>query len=161
MAGPNARRLALPQSMGRTHPVFHVSLLEPYRPNTISGRHISRPPVPEIVDGEAAYELEEILDSAVSKRAGLRYFVHWAGYGPEDNSWIAASETHADDSLVLAFHTAHPSKPGYARAFPPNPHSPSFAANSTPYHPSTLTDNAAPRRSARQTRHRASAPEAD
>ena len=158
VAGPNARQIALPSSMGRTHPVFHVSLLEPYRPNTITGRHTPQPPAPEVVDGEASYELEQILDSAFSKRAGLRYFVQWAGYGPEDNSWIAASETHADDSLVLAFHTAHPSKPGYTRAFPPAPRLPIPSSTPAPYHSPSPSAKPAPRRSTRQSGHRAVQP---
>lgn len=45
LVGPNARRLPLPTSMNRLHPVFHT-LLEPYRPSTLSGRHSAnhRPP---------------------------------------------------------------------------------------------------------------------
>ena len=90
-------------------------------------------PIPDIVNGEASYDLEEILESAFSKRAGLRYFVLWSGCRPEDNSRIQASETHAGDSLVLAFHTEHPSKPGYGRAFPPAPLTPTSSLRASTF----------------------------
>jgi len=149
VVGPNARRLALPPSMSRLHPVFHVSLLEPYRPSTLSGRHVSQPPPPTVIDGEAEYELEAILDSRAGRKKGLQYFVQWAGYGPEDNSWIPATETHADDALVMSFHTANPSKPGYTRAFPQITPEPTPATNPNLFHP-PATPAAPTRRSQRR-----------
>jgi hypothetical protein len=46
----------------RIHPMFHVSLLEPYHVSTIP-RKIHDPPPPIEVDGELEYEMEYILDS--------------------------------------------------------------------------------------------------
>jgi len=139
LVGPKARKLALPPSMGRLHPVFHVSLLEPYRPSTLSGRHVSQPPPPRVrgLDGEAEYELERILDSKMGRKKGLQYFIQWAGYRPEDNSWIPATETHADNPLVT-FHTAYLSKPGYTRAFPQSITS-TPATNQDPFHTPSAT----------------------
>jgi hypothetical protein len=59
--------LELPSEFGRTHPVFHVSLVKPFvesgyewpdrdQPNAIT---------PVLVDGEVEYEVEEILDKRV------------------------------------------------------------------------------------------------
>jgi hypothetical protein len=54
----------LPDSM-KIHPVFHVSLLEPYHVSTITKRtHEPIPPI--VINGEQKYEVEEILDSKIS-----------------------------------------------------------------------------------------------
>ena len=44
-----------PQTRWRIHNVFHVSLLEPYRANSIDGRIVSRPE-PEEIEGEKEYK---------------------------------------------------------------------------------------------------------
>ena len=75
-------RLQLPATMARLHPVFHVSLLEPYRANTIPGRTAPPPPTIEI-DGNQEFEVEEILDSklkAHGKNNHLWYLIKFKGY---------------------------------------------------------------------------------
>ncbi|CAJ0960809.1 unnamed protein product [Ranitomeya imitator] len=54
------------------------------------------PPAPVLIDGELEYVIEKILDSRFSRRK-LQYLVKWKGYGQEDNSWVVASDVHADD----------------------------------------------------------------
>ena len=69
----------------RIHPVFHVSLLKPYRSD---GR--VQPPSPTIIDGEAYFLIQGILDHRMVKQGRKRareYLVQWKGYGPEHNSW--------------------------------------------------------------------------
>jgi hypothetical protein len=56
MVGPNAAKLALPSSM-RIHPVFHVSLLKPYR-----GNGPLQPPPPIEIDGDKYFAVEAIID---------------------------------------------------------------------------------------------------
>jgi hypothetical protein len=59
-----AFQLKLPDSM-KIHPIFHVSLFEPYHVSTIPRR--THEPIPSIiVNGEQEYEVEEILDSRIS-----------------------------------------------------------------------------------------------
>jgi hypothetical protein len=59
-----AFQFKLPNSM-KIHPIFHVSLLEPYHASTIQGR--THKPTPLIVvDGEQEYKIEKILDSRIS-----------------------------------------------------------------------------------------------
>ena len=69
----------------RVHPVFHVSLLEPYR----SDGRVQPPPPPIVVEGFLEYEVETILTHRfVGRRHPKAYYlVAWKGYGPEHNSW--------------------------------------------------------------------------
>ena len=69
----------------KVHPVFHVSLLEPYRTD---GR-VQPPPPPVELEGALEYEVESILSHRFRGRRRPRasYLVSWKGYGPEHNSW--------------------------------------------------------------------------
>ena len=59
----NAYQLCLPTSMSRLHPVFNVIKLLPTPSDPIPGQKTSLPPLPELVDGEEHYVVEQILDS--------------------------------------------------------------------------------------------------
>jgi transposase InsO family protein len=83
--GEVAYKVQLPPTL-KWHDVFHVSLLRPY---VDSGR-VAPPPLPEIIQGEVEYEVEEILghrDVGTGKRTKRQYLVKWQGYGHEHNSW--------------------------------------------------------------------------
>ena len=83
--GEAAYRLELPASL-KWHNVFHVSLLRPY----VDGGRVDPPPLPEIIEGETEYVVEQILshrDVGRGKRTKRQYLVKWEGYGDEHNSW--------------------------------------------------------------------------
>jgi hypothetical protein len=61
-----AFQLKLPNFM-KVHPMFHVSLLEPYHASTIA-RITHEPPPLIVIDGEQEYEIEKILDWRISHR---------------------------------------------------------------------------------------------
>ena len=66
--------------------MFHVSLLRPY----VDNGETEPPPLPEVIEGEVEYVVEDILSHRVvgsGKRARKQYLVKWQGYGPEHNSW--------------------------------------------------------------------------
>jgi hypothetical protein len=69
----------------RVHPVFHVSLLEPYK----SDGRIRPPPPPIELEFALEYEVEAIEKHRIKgrKRPKTSYLVAWKGYGPEHNSW--------------------------------------------------------------------------
>nr|ABG38270.1 hypothetical protein [Dunaliella viridis] len=91
-----AYKLELPEYM-KIHPVFHVSLLKPYRRD---GR-VQPPPMPVTVEGEEWFLVEAILDhkdelvevkpktkhSPAKHELQRFYHVKWLGMGEEENSW--------------------------------------------------------------------------
>jgi hypothetical protein len=92
--------------MKRIHPVFNMVKLTLAPIDPIAGRRIDPPPLPEIVDGEEEWIMEDILDSKVINRK-LRYLVKWKDFGVEHNSWEPQENIHAPD-LVAEFHRRHP-----------------------------------------------------
>lgn len=104
-----AYRLKIPKTM-KIHPVFHVDLLEKYRPDPIPGR-TPRPLPPVIVKGEREFIVESILDSRVSK-GQLQYFIHWRNYPISERSWEPAENAENAPDLINSFHKTHPRKPG-------------------------------------------------
>ena len=61
----SAYRLCLPPSMSRLHPVFNIVKLTPALEDPIQGWWPQPPPLPEIIDREEDWVVEEILDSRV------------------------------------------------------------------------------------------------
>ncbi|KAH7287498.1 hypothetical protein KP509_32G058600 [Ceratopteris richardii] len=81
---PVTFKLQLPSTM-RIHPVFHVSMLEPYQISPLRGERSSPSPPIEIDDHEE-FEVEHVLDSRIS-RGRLEYLIHWKGYDISDRTW--------------------------------------------------------------------------
>ena len=76
--------LELPPQL-QIHSVFHCSLLEPYKENTIPNRVTPPPPPLELAAGPE-YEVAAILDSKLVRNK-LYYLVDWLGYSPSDRTW--------------------------------------------------------------------------
>ena len=99
--GAVSYRLDLPGTM-KIHPVFHVSLLNHY----LSDGRV-QPPGAILIDGEAYFTIERILDHRVNKRrhhaTHLEYLVKWLDYGAEHNSWEPESsllDVESSDTLL-------------------------------------------------------------
>ena len=58
--GPLTYRLELPEQW-KIHPMFHATLLTPFKENDIHGPNYLNPP-PDLIDGEPEYEVEAIED---------------------------------------------------------------------------------------------------
>jgi len=76
-----AYKLDLPASM-KIHPVFHVSLLKPYK---ASGS--VQPPPPILIDGVEEFEVEQILQSRPHRSGKEEFLIKWKGYGFEHCTW--------------------------------------------------------------------------
>jgi hypothetical protein len=105
-AGPSSIILELPHKLRQVHPVFHVSMLEPFLDNLIPNRTLSPPPPVEI-DNKLEYKVTAIVDSRIfcSK---LQYRVEWLGYeeanASEQWTWELAKDLNHAQEAIAAFH---------------------------------------------------------
>jgi len=111
--GPMAYCLKLPHKMKQLHLVFNVVKLTPALDDPIPGQKTEDHPPPIVIDGEAEWEVEEILDSRWHRRR-FQYLIKWKGYSRKHNSWESASEVSAP-ALIAEFHRKHPGALRYIR----------------------------------------------
>lgn len=101
--GKVAYKLDLPPSM-QQHPVFHVSLLSKYdeRPPEMRQEEGWEPVTSEGAEGQAEYEVEEILDSR-GEGANEEYLVKWKGYSTQQATWEPVEHLKNSAALLRAF----------------------------------------------------------
>ena len=117
-------RLALPRSMKRLHPIFHVDKLSPWKGNEINGLRPTPPP-PIVLDDHEEWEVREILNSRLKeytipgksrrskakKTTVLEYQVSWKDFDDSEDSWEPAENLENAPELVEEFHRRHPLAP--------------------------------------------------
>ena len=79
--GGQAYRLALSERMKGIHPVFHVSMLEPY------SRGADVEPPTEEINGAPEYEVEAVCRKGRDREGRTQYLIKWRGYSHEQNTW--------------------------------------------------------------------------
>ncbi|SJK97320.1 uncharacterized protein ARMOST_00572 [Armillaria ostoyae] len=98
--GVSAYKLVLPPHW-KIHPRFNEKLLTLYTPPEFPNQEQPPPPLPDLIEDEEQWELEEVLDSKTHKVQAKRgqpsttvidYFVKWKGWTREHNSWVAESD---------------------------------------------------------------------
>ncbi|OJT06055.1 Transposon Tf2-12 polyprotein [Trametes pubescens] len=106
----SAYKLRLPPYLSRLHPVFHVSLLEPYP--DLSQFHPHATPAPfDVALDTPSPSIHSILDS---RKLGQRYeyLVRWAELSPDEDSWVPLSDLPTTtNEMIERFHRRHPRTP--------------------------------------------------
>lgn len=95
-----AYELDLKGTLTGIHPVFHISLLEPY-----NGRKVEEPPEPppELINGEEEWEVEEIFDCR-KKGKTVSSLVKWLGYSDAETQWEPEENLANCTELIWEFH---------------------------------------------------------
>jgi hypothetical protein len=92
----------------RIHPVFHVSLLKPFKTcDEFTNRQEPTPVQPAVAEDNQWY-VEPLLDKSIRTHHGKRiahYLVRWKGFGPEDDYWIP--HTAIEQSLIADYEASH------------------------------------------------------
>ena len=105
----------------KIHPVFHVSLFEPYR--TWNRPNREEPPRDPEEIGDLELEVERIFKSEIitstRKVRGrnktikeLRYFVKWKGWAEDENTWEPREGRQNPQEEVERFHRENTEMPG-------------------------------------------------
>jgi hypothetical protein len=107
--GSSAYLLRLPSYLSRLHPVFNVSLLEPYIDP--SDFHTHSAPLPFTLADDPANDIKTILDC---RKTGHRYeyLVRWKSLPESDDSWLPLSDIPTSfNELIERYHRRHPRSP--------------------------------------------------
>ena len=102
--GPITYRLKLP-STWKIHNVFHATLLRPYIENEIYGNNYPRP-LPELLEGEEVYQVENILKHHRRGR-GYQYYIKWEGYPISEATWETESAFSDDGDMLERYKLRH------------------------------------------------------
>ena len=102
--GPLTYRLELPKQW-KIHPIFHATLLTPYKENDTYGENFNQPP-PDLIDGQEEYEVEAIHSHKRVGR-GLAYLIKWKGYPSSENSWEPERNISNAQELLSSYKRRH------------------------------------------------------
>ena len=94
---PLSYQLQIPGSW-KIHPVFHASLLTPYKKNEIYGLNFLEPP-PDLINEEEEYKTKQIFKHQGTPK-NCSYLIWWKGYTAEEDTWLKEVDLgHAADIL--------------------------------------------------------------
>ena len=102
--GPVTYHLELPHQW-RIHPVFHASLLSPYRETDAYGPNFPQPP-PDLIEGEEEFEVEAIITHRKRGR-GYQFLIKWVGYPSSDNTWETEGHLKGAQEILSEYKLIH------------------------------------------------------
>src|SRR6266702_1857474 len=91
------------------HPVFHASLLMPYKETPIHGMNFPEPP-PDLIKGEPEWEVEKIVNTRCYRNQ-TQFLIKWKGYSDAHNSWEPEKNLNATE-LVEEYYKRNPRSVG-------------------------------------------------
>ena len=106
----------------KIHPVYDVSLLEPYKVSDRPNRE-QPPREPEDFEGDMEWEVEQIVKSEIitytrkvrrveKEFKELRYFGKWGGCSEDEKTWDPPEGFVNARKVVEKFHRENPGMPG-------------------------------------------------
>lgn len=97
---PVTYQIDLP-GLGSVHPVFHISLLEPYNPK--GSIQSQDPPIPDTLRqfGDDVYEIDHIIKQRQNAVGVWEYLVKWKDYPDSENSWEPGANISANALQVF------------------------------------------------------------
>ena len=93
----------------RIHPVFHASLLMPYKETPIHGTNFPEPP-PDLIEGEPEWEVEQIVNTRRYWNQ-TQFLIKWKGYFDAHNSWEPEKNLNATE-IVGEYYKRNPRSVG-------------------------------------------------
>jgi len=90
----------------KIHPVFHATLLTPYKETKAHGPNFLEPP-PDIIEGKPEWEVEKIL-AEQRYHNQHQYLIRWKNYLPAHNSWTNENDIHADKLISQYWNNNQP-----------------------------------------------------
>ena len=91
----------------KIHPVFHASLLSPYRENEVHSKNFPAPP-PDLINREEEYEIEKIIHHRGTP-SSRSFLIRWKGYSAEGDSWVPERDLKNAKSALTTYKKLHPS----------------------------------------------------
>ncbi len=91
------------------HPVFHASLLMPYKETPIHGTNFPEPP-PDLIEGEPEWEVDQIVNTRCYQNQ-TQFLIKWKGYSNTHNSWEPEKNLNATE-LVEEYYKCNPRSVG-------------------------------------------------
>ncbi len=91
------------------HPVFHASLLMPYKEIPIHGMNFPEPP-PDLIKGESEWEIDQIVNTRCYWNQ-TQFLIKWKGYSNAHNSWELEKNLNATE-LVEEYYKCNPRSVG-------------------------------------------------
>jgi hypothetical protein len=85
--------------------IFPDALLRRYKETEVYGTNFPRP-IPELIEGEEVYEVENILKHRKRGR-GYQYYVKWKGYPISEASWEPEGVFSDDGDLLTHYKERH------------------------------------------------------
>ena len=99
-------KLKLPEPW-HVHNVFHASLLTPQVTTPKYGIP-DVPPLPELVDGESEYEVENILQHKfIGWKKEIHYLVQWCGYSRAESTWEPEEHLRNASEVLEVYKSTH------------------------------------------------------
>jgi hypothetical protein len=101
--GPNTILIEVPPRLRHIEPIQNVEHVKPYvsRPPEIGPSNI--PPIPDLIDGDEEFEVEEILSHRTNHKR-TEYLVRFVGYGPEDDLWLPEKNLQNAQTILQEYH---------------------------------------------------------